>query len=111
MINWHTDRRSRDLIAKLNKNNVELVKRVFFPADYYVYVGVDRATRRTIAALDARRTRAVEKLAGARFSDLETNELCRAYMAIDDQAPCVDSVLAEAFAARVADRIAARVAA
>ena len=103
MINWHTDRRSQALIAKLNPGNVERVKRIFFPADYYyVFVGVDHATRRTLAALDARRTRAVEKVAGAHFEDLQTHELCRDYLAVDELAPSVDRVLEDAFAARVA---------
>lgn len=93
MINWHHEPRSRKLIAKL-QGRVEAVKRIGIPNDFYVFVGVDRKARHTLKALEARRTRAVERVAGAVFTDLKTTEQCRAYLGIDESAPCVYAVLA-----------------
>jgi len=95
MINWHTEYRSRKLIAQLDPSKVEAHTRIAIPADYTVYVGTDDATRRTLAALKNRRQRAVERAFGARFEDLTTTEQCREYLALDAQAPEVDAVLAE----------------
>ncbi len=67
MINWHLEPRSRRLLKKINRSNVSPVTRVFFPADYTVYVGNDKATRRVLGALEARRTRAIERHLGCDF--------------------------------------------
>lgn len=100
MINWHTDYRAQRLIKKLDRSSVESIKRIAIPADYYVYVPRGIAARRTFKALETRRTRAVEREAGARFEDLKTSEACREYLAIDDRAPSLDDVLDAAFAER-----------
>jgi hypothetical protein len=96
MINWHTEYRSRKLIEKLDPSNVSKHLRVAIPADYFIYVGDDEATRRTLSALKDRRQRAVERAFGARFEDLETSDQCRDYLALDAQAPEVDAVIEEA---------------
>ena len=67
MINWHREPRSRRLLAKLNRTNVRRVTRVAVPCDYYDFVGEDRATQRVIRALEARRTRAIERALGCPF--------------------------------------------
>jgi hypothetical protein len=100
MINWHTDYRSRKLIEKLNRANVERIKRIAIPADYYVYVPRGIAARRTFKALENRRLRAVERETGVHFEDLKTSEACREYLTIDDKAPSVDEVIEAAFDGR-----------
>ena len=61
MLDWHKEPRSRRLLARLNKTNVTLVKRVFFPADYYDYVGTNKDARRALSLLENRRDRAIDR--------------------------------------------------
>lgn len=68
MINWHLEPRSRRLIAKL-QGRVAPVTRIAIPCDYTDYVGVDAKARRTMQALEARRTRAIERHLGCAFMD------------------------------------------
>jgi Ni2+-binding GTPase involved in maturation of urease and hydrogenase len=93
MINWHHEPRSRKLIAKLTPDRIERVKCIAIPNDYYIYVGADRKAQRTLRALEDRRTRAVERVAGCHFSDLRTVAECQAYIDIDAQAPNLYQVL------------------
>lgn len=67
MINWHLEPRSKRLIAKL-QGRVTRVTRVAIPCDYTDYVGIDPAARRTLEALQARRTRAIERHLGCTFA-------------------------------------------
>lgn len=67
MINWHLEYGSRRLLARLNRGNTERVTRVAIPADYHDYVGADKDTRRVLKALEARRTRAIERKLGCDF--------------------------------------------
>ena len=69
MINWHLEPRSKRLLAKLNAANTERVLRVAVPADYYDYVGTDKVARRVLAALQARRDRAIERHLGCTFDE------------------------------------------
>jgi hypothetical protein len=93
MINWQNEYRSRKLIAKLVTQRVEIAKRVFFPADYDVLVGLDKDARRTIDALKARRQRATERHLGATFDELNNSGRTREYLDADELAlPVVDAV-------------------
>lgn len=93
MILWHQEPRSRRLIAKL-AGRVTRVTRVAVPNDFYAFVGVDRAAQRTLKALEARRTRAVERVAGGTFLEVEARGSGWDYIAADRQAPTVYEVLA-----------------
>jgi hypothetical protein len=100
-IEWHKEPRSRRLLARLNKNNVELVKRVFFPADFHEYVGVDRDTRRVMALLENRRERAIDRAVDSAFglTFLEAaadGSRSAELMAILNAAPDVSAVVGEA---------------
>lgn len=93
MIDWHLEPRSKRLIAKL-KGRVEQVRQIAVPCDYFIFVGVDRAAQRTLKALEARRTRAVERVAGGAFTELNAAGRGLAYLNTEDQAPSVYEVLA-----------------
>jgi len=99
MINWHLEPRSRRLLAKLNRTNVSPITRVFFPADYTVYVGNDDATRRVLEALENRRLRAIERHLGCAFREAcadpsRRGEIMRALDGAPDVAVAVAEVLA-----------------
>jgi hypothetical protein len=68
MLDWHKEPRSRRLLDRLNKNNVTLVKRVFFPADFYDYVGTNKEARRVLSLLENRRDRAIDRIVNSTFS-------------------------------------------
>lgn len=86
MINWQDEYRSRKLIAKLDAQNTEVAKRVFFPADYEILVATTKAARRTLEALEARRTRTIERYAGGTFGELNAIGRGKEYLAADDLA-------------------------
>lgn len=67
IIEWHKEPRSRRLLAQLNKDNVERVTRVFFPADFHDYVGTNKAARRILTLLENRRDRAIDRVVGSSF--------------------------------------------
>jgi hypothetical protein len=96
MINWQQERRTRQLLSKLDRTRVENVKRVAIPCDYHIFVGADRAAQRTLDALEARRTRAVERHVGGTFSELNAIGRGYEYLAADDLAPNVYSVVGSA---------------
>lgn len=96
MINWHLEPRSRFLLGKLNRTNVERVTRVAIPADYYDYVGADRSAQRVIKALEARRKRAIERQLGCPFLDACSDRSRHAEIsAVLDAAPEVSAAIAE----------------
>lgn len=99
MINWHQQYRSRLLLAKLSRDNVERVTRVAVPADYTDYVGADRATRRIFDRLEARRLRAIEFALGCSFAEACADRSRRAeVLAVLTAAPEVGSVVGEILA-------------
>lgn len=96
MINWQQERRTRQLIAKLDRTRVERVKRIAVPCDFHAFVGVDRAAQRTLAAIEARRTRAVERHVGGTFAELNAVGRGWDYLNADELARNVHDVLVEA---------------
>ncbi len=99
MINWHLEPRSRRLLKKINRGNVSPVTRVFFPTDYTVYVGNDKATRRVLDALEARRTRAIERHLGCDFRTACADPARRSeVIGALDGAPDVAAVVADLLA-------------
>ncbi len=98
---WQNEYRTRRLLAKLNRTNVDRVVRVAVPADYYDFVGADRATRRVVDAIKDRRERAIDRTLGYSFSQLLTSggwtkEQADAWLAADAEAPSVYDVIAAA---------------
>jgi hypothetical protein len=95
MINWQNEYRSRKLIAKARAQNIEVHSRVAFPADYNVLIGRDNAARRTLKALEARRQRAVERVLGGSWDELNNSGRTREYLDADALAiPVIEAVQA-----------------
>jgi hypothetical protein len=95
---WNQEYRSRRLIAQLDRAAIRENRNVAIPADFFSLGSSDKGQRRKLEALEARRTRFIERQFGARFEDLQTSDQCRAYLDIDLAQPTVYDAVKAAWA-------------
>ena len=99
-LNWHHTPVVRRLLDRLTPDNVELVKQVSIPCDFYKYGHTDAISERTLSALNEIRTVSIEEEFGSTFEEASAAGRGLDYIATDERAPTVTAVIKEAFAAR-----------